>query len=101
MDDWIRSPKAVGLVIVSFKLSRFYAIPWPFWSAAEKAWAEKGSKPCPKVKVTAYGYTWTTPGMASASPEQLLPEWEIRPTGDSVALPYLDIIDNFRRRPKE
>jgi len=62
-------------------------VPWTFWNAARNAWMyfPKGEK----VTVSAYGQTWTTPGMASAAPEQLLPEWEVR-IGGKTGLDYLE-----------
>ena len=49
------------------------------------------------ASVKAYGMFWDTPGMASAAPEQLHPEWEIKQSGPFV-LPYLDIIERMARR---
>ena len=93
LDDFCRSPAAVGLVVVSFSMRRFFAVPWPFWRAGREAWAN-----CPrrgaKGMVEEYGAIWWTPGQASVSPELLLPEWEIKQGGKFV-LPYLDIINNL------
>lgn len=99
LDDFCRSPAAVGLVVVSFSMRRFFAVPWPFWRAGREAWAN-----CPrrgaKGIVEEYGAIWWTPGQASVSPELLLPEWEIKQGGKFV-LPYLDIInDLFAGRDK-
>ena len=94
MDDYTKDPEAVGIVIVSFSLRRFFAVPWAFWKAARDAWNNKPnpkSTKAPVETVKAYGWEWQTPGMASVSPEQLLPEWEIR-AGGTTGLPYLDII---------
>lgn len=92
------TPEAVGIVIVSFSLRRFFAVPWEFWKAARDAWNNKPnpkSTKAPVETVKAYGWEWQTPGMASVSPEQLLPEWEIR-AGGTTGLPYLNIIDRMK-----
>lgn len=97
LDDFCKDPQAVGIVIVSFSLRRFFAVPWVFWKAARDAWNQKkpsGNK-TNTVKVKAYGWEWETTGMASASPEQLHPDWEIRAGGES-GLPYLEIIDRMK-----
>lgn len=88
LDFW-DIPGAAALVLVSFGLKRFFAVPWVFWKAARNAWKEQPKK---KVEVIAYGWTWTTPGMASVSAEQLLPDWEIK-AGGKTGLPYMAIID--------
>lgn len=93
LDDWCRDG-AVGLILVSFGMSRFFAVPWTFWRAAREQWEQRNGK-CAVITKHAYGMTWTTPGMASASAEQLLPEWEVEP-GGLLALPYLEIIDRMR-----
>lgn len=97
MDDYTADPNAVGIVVVSFGLRRFFAVPWVFWNAARNAWERKSPKStkCEKVTIKAYGWEWTTPGMASASPEQFHPEWEIK-TGGETGLPYLEIIDKMK-----
>jgi recombination protein U len=94
MDDFCKDDGAIGIVLVSFSLNRFFAVPWPFWKAARDAWvAGKGKT---KIQVEAYGWKWETTGMASTTAEQLLPEWEIK-TGGRSGLPYLEIIDRMER----
>ena len=77
--------QGIGIVLVSFKLERFFAVPWAFWETARTAWIET-----PKTKVTVEfeGVTWTTNGKASMKPSDLLPEWEI-PFGGLNGLDYL------------
>lgn len=99
LDDFCREPEAVGIVIVSFGLRRFFAIPWVFWKTARDAWEQRPNKKSTKAAiqtVRAYGWEWKTTGMASASPEQLHPEWEIR-AGGETGLPYLEIIDRMKK----
>lgn len=99
MDDFCKHPAAVGLVLVSFSLKRFFAVPWPFWKAARDAWAAGGPRGA-SAPVTAYGQFWDTPGMASVSPEQLHPEWEVKPAGRFL-LPYLDTIEILSGRSRQ
>lgn len=99
LDDYIKNPAAVGIVVVSFGGKRFFSIPWEFWKVARNAWTFRpsGARKAKKVTITAKGYTWTTTGMASVSADELLPEWEIQRGGSLLLLPYLKIIDHMRR----
>lgn len=85
------------MILVSFNLLRFFAVPWPFWRAARTAWAaQRGTtkrKRTPPT-VTAYGQTWTPPPMASAAPEDFLPAWEVH-LGGRTGLPYLETIEKL------
>lgn len=92
LDDWGKDPEAIAIVLVSFGLRNFYAIPWVFWKAAREDWERSKGKARQTVK--AYGWTWETPGMASVCQEQLHPDWEIK-TGGTSGLPYLEIIDRM------
>ena len=96
MDDFCIQPQAVGIVIVSFSLRRFFAVPWEAWKAGRQAWSAAAPRTRPKpTKVDSGGLLWTPPTRASVAAEELPPEWEIRP-GGGLALPYLDIIDRWR-----
>jgi len=98
MDDYIADPAAVGIVIVSFGLRRFFAVPWEFWKAARDAWIykpDRKARKCEQKTINARGFTWTTPGRASASPDDFHPAWEIK-TGGASGLPYLEIIDQMK-----
>lgn len=96
MDDFCIQPQAVGIVLVSFGLRRFFAVPWAAWRAGRQAWsaAAPRTRPTP-TQVDSGGLLWTPPPRASVTAEELPPEWEIRP-GGGLALPYLDIIDKWR-----
>lgn len=95
LDDWCRSPGGVGLVVVSFHMKRFFAVPWAFWKAARDVWAADGPRGA-SAPVSGYGWLWDTPGLASVASEELLPDWEIR-MGGRYALPYLDIIERMAK----
>lgn len=92
-DDFCREPGAVGIVVVSFGMSRFFAVPWQFWKAARDEWAAHHKRGV-RTAVEAYRTRWCTPGAASVSPEQLMEAWEIRP-GGAYALPYLQIVERL------
>lgn len=93
MDDFCKAPGAAGIVLVSYNLRRFFAVPWPFWREARAVWLA-GRQRGVSSPVKAYGWFWDTPGMASAKAEQLLSEWEIK-AGGKTGLPYLEIIDKM------
>lgn len=97
LDDWILDPNAVALVVISFSLKRFFAVPWQFIRTPRKAWQE-GKKF--KIETTRYGMTWKSNGMASVSADELLPEWEIK-AGGASGLPYLEIIDRMKGETEE
>lgn len=88
LDKWCEDENAVGIVLVSFGMDRFFAVPWPFWKVARETW-EAGSRE--KVHMICDGYEWTSNGMASAKPEDLNPRWEIKRDG-SYVLPFLAIM---------
>lgn len=90
MDAFCAEPGAVGIVLVSFGMRRFFAVPWPFWKVARDSWI-KGQKHGERAIISSHGQTWRTPGMASAAPDQFLPEWEVMRKG-IYGLPYLESI---------
>ena len=76
MDDWILDDSAFAMVLVAFdRMERFYAVPWPFWRRARQLWKLERGK---KEVVSWRGQVWETTGKASVSPEEMLPEWEIK-----------------------
>lgn len=80
LEAYTRGGMAIGLVLVSFNLDRFYAVPAAFWIAAREAWADaqrKHKRTAEKITITKHDQTWITPGKASVRPEELLPEWEV------------------------
>lgn len=84
LEDFMAGGRGISLVVVSFDTRRFFAVPAVFWLVARKAWQDaqrKGRRKADKITVTCHGQTWTTPGKASATPEDLLPEWEITLNG--------------------
>lgn len=80
-----------GAVLVSFKMERFFLVPWPFWSAARDMWIRDRGE---KAAVIEYRMSWTTPGKASVSAADLLPEWEVK-LNNKYGLAYLSKIDTY------
>lgn len=80
-----------GAVLVSFKMERFFLVPWCFWSAARDMWIRDRGE---KAAVIEYGMSWTTPGKASVSAADLLPEWEVK-LNNKYGLAYLSKIDTY------
>ena len=85
LTDFMGNGEGISLVVVSFDLRTFYAVPWAFWEAARTAWIKN---PKSKVTVTHNGTTWTTNGKASVKESELLPEWEVK-MGGRIGLDYL------------
>ncbi|MBQ9168884.1 MAG: Holliday junction resolvase RecU [Oscillospiraceae bacterium] len=79
LEEFTARGAGIGLVLVSFDLERYFAVPAIFWLAARKAWEtarRKGNRKATPLTITAYGQTWTTTGKGSVRPEELLPDWE-------------------------
>lgn len=84
-------------VILSFKMERFFFVPWPFWCAARNAWenrTDQKSRKAEKVTVNCYGITCKTNGMASISADELPKEFEVK-TDNRYGLPYLTKIEEY------
>ena len=69
-----------SFVVVSFDFKRFFCIPWVYWWA----WSEKAQD----VDMPDEYWGWELPDKKSVRPEDLLPEWEVKP-GKDGALDYL------------
>lgn len=95
MDSFTAEPGTIGLVVVSFGLHRFFAIPWVFWQAAYNARVRPGSSRTTPVTITAYGQTWTVPQKNSVRAEELLPEWEIPNHDYTFGIHYLKDAEKY------
>lgn len=80
-----------GAVLVSFSMQRFFLVPWHFWSEARDLWKNRRGA---KASLVRYGMSWITPGKASVSADELLPEWEVKPN-NKYGLAYLSKIDTY------
>lgn len=92
LEDYAKGGMGIGLVLVSFNLQRFFAVPAAFWKAGRDAWKKaqlKGKRKAEQITITKYNQTWTTPGKASVRPEELHPGWEVF-TQRGYGLHYLE-----------
>ena len=97
LQEFTADGAGIGLVLVSFGLDRFFAVPSAFWLEAREAWwtaQRRGNKAAEKITITKYGQTWTTPGKASVRPEELLPEWECF-TDYKYGIHYLKQVERY------
>lgn len=92
LDDFVGSSRNVfGAVLVSFKMERFFLVPWIFWRNGRILWKEKRGT---SAEVLSFGMKWTTPGKASVSADELNPKWEVDMNG-KYGLDYLSKIDTY------
>jgi recombination protein U len=88
MDDFI-VPGTIGLVLISFGLKRFFAIPWVFWQAAYNERVRPGGARTTPVSVSAFGTTWDIPKKNSVRMDEIPPEFEVQGNDFSYGLHYL------------
>jgi recombination protein U len=100
MDKWNNENDAIGIVLVSFKLQEFYAVPWQWWTRARKLWMDtirKGKRKAPETEILYISgdegreKSWIYKGKGSLSPEDMDPIWRIEYTGAN-GLPYLETV---------
>ena len=82
--DWTKNPEAIGYILVSFYLSRFFLIPWNCWEAALSA--RRAKEAGTEYRKQEQG--WKPTGKASISITELPEEWEVT-VGGKYALDYL------------
>ncbi len=95
MDDFISQSGTIGIVVVSFSLKRFFAIPWAFWQAAYNARVRPGASRTRRVSVSAFGTTWDVPRKNSVRMDELDPSWEVSGNDTSVGLHYLEKAEQY------
>lgn len=88
LDSWCQQPGTIGLVLVSFNLEHFYAIPWTFWGAAYDLRVRKRDRTTPK-RISAFEEVWDIPKKNSAREEDLSPLWRIPDHDRTYGLNYL------------
>lgn len=94
MDDFCSQAGAIGLVIVSFNLDRFYAIPWAFWSEAYHERVRLNNRKS-DLTVSAFGTTWTIPKKASFRIDEIPPEFEVEKYDFSFGFNYLGKAEKY------
>lgn len=85
----------IGLVVVSFGLRKFYAIPWVFWSEAYSKRVRPGASKTTRVQVSAYGVTWDIPTKNSFRVDEIPPEFEISGNDRTYGLHFLANAENY------
>lgn len=91
LDAYMGQNEAICIVLVSFNLESFYAVPWAFWDAAREAWKKaqrQNKRKAEQITITHEGQTWTTPGKSSVRESELMPEWKVE-MGGQYGLDYL------------
>lgn len=94
LDEFTSQPGTIGLVLVSFKLETFFAIPWAFWGAAYDLRIRKGDRKTPK-QVSAFGEEWIIPQKKSVRIEELNPKWLVSGRDTTFGLNYLQNAQNY------
>lgn len=100
MDDFTAQPGTIGLVVVSFKIRRFFAIPWQFWGAAYEVRARRGDRTA-RVPIFSCGQTWDTPCKFSARMDELNPAWEISGHDPKYGIHYLAKAEEYITTPQQ
>ena len=95
MDSFTEEPGTIGLVVVSFGLNRFFAIPWIFWQAAYNARVRPGGSRTTPVTVSAFGATWNIPKKNSVRIDEIPAEFEIPNHDFTYGLHYLAKADTY------
>lgn len=98
MDAFCQQPGTIGLVLVSFGLKQFYAIPWAFWHAAYANRVTRGDRTT-AVTVCFNGQTWTIPQKFSVREEELNPAWAIPNHDSTYGLHYLQNAESYIVQP--
>lgn len=88
LDDFTKEPGTIGLVLVSFNLENFFAIPWAFWSEAYDLRVRRGDVKT-AARVSAFNEAWTIPQKKSARMEDLSPLWRVSARDNRYGLHYL------------
>ena len=101
MDEFTEEPGTIGLVVVSFSLQRFYAIPWAFWKAAYDARVRPGATRTKPVTVEAIGQTWEVPRKFSVREEELNPLWRVPGNHQNFGIHYLVNATSYITPPKK
>ena len=93
LDAFTEGYGTLGYVVLSYRLNRFFVVPWEFWKAGRDAWKdaqERGKRKAEIITIEHDEQVWSTPGKASVKADELLSDWEVF-TGGKVVLDYLNI----------
>ena len=99
MDAFTAKQGTIGLVLVSFNLERFFAVPWAFWGYAYDLRVRRNDKTT-IVNLHAFGQEWAIPKKYSVRMDELNPEWEIPSGGNAYGLDYLRNAEKYITKPE-
>jgi len=88
LDKFTAQPGTIGLVVVSFNMRRFFALPWTHWKAAYDERVHKAAKSTP-VTCSAFGVKWDIPKKFSVRADEIPPEFEVQDYVFPYGLHYL------------
>ena len=94
MDAFTKQAGTIGLILVSFRYKRFYAIPWAFWGAAYSLRVRQKDKTT-SITFHAFGQSWSIPQKFSVKEEELNPAWEVPGYDARYGLHYLKNADQY------
>ena len=99
MDAFTAQQGTIGLVLVSFNLERFFAVPWAFWGYAYDLRVRRNDRST-IVNLHAFGQEWAVPQKYSVRMDELNPEWEIPSGGTAYGLDYLRNAEKYITKPE-
>lgn len=99
MDAFTAQQGTIGLVLVSFNLERFFAVPWAFWGYAYDLRVRRNDKST-TINLHAFGQEWAVPQKYSVRMDELNPEWEIPSGGTAYGLDYLRNAEKYITKPE-
>lgn len=99
MDAFTAQQGTIGLVLVSFNLERFFAVPWAFWGYAYDLRVRRNDR-VTTVNLHAFGQEWAVPKKYSVRMDELNPEWEIPSGGTAYGLDYLRNAEKYITKPE-
>lgn len=99
MDAFTAQQGTIGLVLVSFNLERFFAVPWAFWGYAYDLRVRRNDKST-TINLHAFGQEWAVPKKYSVRMDELNPEWEIPSGGTAYGLDYLRNAEKYITKPE-
>ena len=100
MDAFTSQPGTIGMVVVSFGMKRFFAIPWVFWQQAYNARVRTGRTRTTHVEVKAFGETWTIPNKFSVRMDEIPASFEIPDYDPKYGLHYLMKAEQYIMKEK-
>lgn len=101
LDAFTSEAGTIGLVLVSFNLNRFFAVPWAFWGSAYDLRVRRNEKTT-SVNIHAHGQEWHVPQKYSVRAEELNPAWEVSSHDWTFGLHYLENAESYiTRNPKQ